>query len=197
VPLPSPDGSRGIAAADAVTLTRSGDDVYLAVLGNPAGGASGGGHATLYLSHDAGQTWTRRPDPCPQPAGGERDATAVGAAPGLLAVACPRRGAPVSDALVVVSRDGGSSFNTTPGRAELPYGEFLVATGTGVLLAGGNGSPLVRSADAGRSWQRVTAVPGSPSWLGFETDTVGRAVSGGELFTTRDAGATWQETGFK
>jgi photosystem II stability/assembly factor-like uncharacterized protein len=76
------------------------------------------------------------------------------------------------------------------------YSDALAAAPHALLLSAGG--HLLRSGDDGRSWQRVSAVTGAPTWLGFETDTVGRVVtdSGDEIWTTRDGGVTWRASGF-
>jgi photosystem II stability/assembly factor-like uncharacterized protein len=53
---------------------------------------------------------------------------------------------------------------------------------------------MARSTDGGLTWQKVTDVTGRISWVGFESQQVGRALSadGTTIWTTRDGGATWR-----
>ncbi len=55
---------------------------------------------------------------------------------------------------------------------------------------------LYRSGDGGQTWQRIYSVHlqgNSMPWLGFESATLGRLVSGdgSTIWTTHDAGLTW------
>jgi photosystem II stability/assembly factor-like uncharacterized protein len=64
-----------------------------------------------------------------------------------------------------------------------------------ILVAAGTG--LSRSTDGGRSWAAVPDVTGRISFVGFESDRVGRAVAddGRTIWTTRDGGASWTKAG--
>jgi photosystem II stability/assembly factor-like uncharacterized protein len=190
-PLPTPNGATG---GDGVAFSRNGDEAVLANLGHPAGGATDA-HATLFLSHDAGRTWTSRADPCPQRGGSEVDTITVLADPGgVVTVGCaPRSGAAE---FVAVSRDGGTTFTPASGRtAQLPYGDGLAGSPDGLLLAGQvgqpGGPPLAQSTDGGGSWH-AAPVSGSLTWLGAESDSVARAVTDRRvLWTTYDDGRHW------
>jgi photosystem II stability/assembly factor-like uncharacterized protein len=50
-----------------------------------------------------------------------------------------------------------------------------------------------RSTDGGRTWHRIADVTGAISWVGFESQTDGRALSadGNVIWTTHDGGVTW------
>ena len=105
------------------------------------------------------------------------------------------------------SSDGGRTFRRLPWAAsdERCTGGItslsFPSSNVGVLLLG-NGNVL-RSTDAGRTWSRRTAVPGTPatsaaskvtpSDVAFTSDTTGFATTnGGDIFATSDAGNTWR-----
>lgn len=201
VRLPTPDGSGTISTGYGVTLSRNGTDVYLAALGHTAGG-SADASTTLYASHDSGQTWTRRADPCPfsQTYGSPRetDTVVIAAAPdGVLTVGCqPRVGG--ADGFVMISTDGGAAFTAEPGRVLL--GEFLAGFPSTMLLSADQAAspPVFLSTDGGRTWRPVTQVTGTPVWVGAESPEVAHIVTDGGrvLWTTRDSGADWKSTTF-
>ena len=93
-----------------VQLVRQGlNDVYVAVFKNPPGGAQNE-QTTVYVSHNAGVTWSTRADPCGYSGSSENDAEAITAAPqSVVAVLCyPRQGG--GPVFVAVSSDGGKGF---------------------------------------------------------------------------------------
>jgi photosystem II stability/assembly factor-like uncharacterized protein len=57
----------------------------------------------------------------------------------------------------------------------------------------GAGVGMARCTDGGATWQPIADVTGDIGWVGFESQTVGRAVSadGTTIWTTRDGGASW------
>jgi photosystem II stability/assembly factor-like uncharacterized protein len=178
-----------------VDLSRSGSHAYLLVLGHTAGGAMNA-QSALYTSADDGATWTARGEPCPQvgggPAGSEVDSTGLTtASDGSVTVLCTPRGG--TESFTSTSTDGGVGFRAgSPGTLPVGTGAGLAAASSSVLVVAGD--QTYRSTDAGRSWQPVTAPdPGSARWVGFESDQVGRAVSGSGsvIYTTRDAGRSW------
>ena len=105
------------------------------------------------------------------------------------------------------SDDGGKTFRRLPWTASDTqcYGgiqAFDFPSPNVGLLVLGNGNVL-RSIDAGRTWSRRTAVPGTsatssdsrvePTDLTFISETIGFATtSGGDIFVTTDAGNTWK-----
>jgi photosystem II stability/assembly factor-like uncharacterized protein len=154
-------------------------------------------------SADDGQSWANVGEPCPQLAGSaytnEVDTTMMTMAPDrTLALLCsPRAGGAKS---VIVSSDAGASFR--PGTLTLGQAQVRAfgAASAQVLLV--SSDALYRSADGGKTWlkvQRDSAGPGAVSYLGFENETTGRAVSldpdnpigGRTIWSTHDAGLTW------
>jgi hypothetical protein len=188
----------GQSAADA-QLVRAGSTVVVRVSGNVAGGA---GHATstLFVSTDNGTNWHTTAEPCPQlsPSGSgsaEVDTRDVSLAPdGTIGVLCIPRQAGTGSVTAMTSSDGGRTFTalaTSPGQGSADH---LVVVSRGTVLVSLNG--LQRTADNGSHWQRVLA---PVSYLGFETPTVGRALTGDSttdagstmVWTTTDGGASW------
>ena len=71
---------------------------------------------------------------------------------------------------------------------------MLTGDPTTVLVAAGRGA--YRSTDGGQSWQPIPELSGRPggvSFIGFESPTVGRAITdnGRKVWTTSNAGRTW------
>jgi photosystem II stability/assembly factor-like uncharacterized protein len=156
-------------------------------------GYAAGPFGTLLRTDDGGSTWSGLATGLTQPL------TAV-------RVLSP-------DSFVVAGRcalrrsdDGGRTFTRLPwtaSDASCTGGISSVAfpsPSTGFLLLG-NGN-LLRSTDAGRTWSRRTAVPGTaatstssgvvPTDVAFTSATVGFATTNaGSVFATADAGNTW------
>ena len=198
-PLPIPAIDSNVSAL----LVRQGQrDVYASFGGNPAGGASNA-QSQLLISHDGGDSWTSRVDPCGFTAGAENDTRGVAAAPGNVAVVLcqPRLADPATPGFVVVSSDGGATFG--PPRT-LPAGSVplllasLSASDIVVSTSEPSSASVLVTDDGGATW-KVTAreqltVQGAipPGFLGFETATTGRWISpAGTLWTTTDGGQTW------
>jgi photosystem II stability/assembly factor-like uncharacterized protein len=195
---------------DSVQLIRQGNAAYVATFQNPAGGA-GNAQATLLLSTDNGETWTSRPDPCSYTASVEYDTEAITAAPGGVIVAlCQQRGGGMHD-YVALSANGGTTFLPQPAMPGTAiFGSIAAASASDLVVAGGtNGQQpprtvLYDSRDGGRTWEMVasqaatsTAAIGfvPPTYLGFESASVGRWASGTDLlFQTSDGGLTWPST---
>ncbi len=192
---------------DAVQLVRQGtEDAYVAAFENPAGGADDE-HAKLMVSHDGGATWSDRADPCGDVGGDEYDAAAMAAAPSaVLAVLCRDRLGSQSS-YVDLSTDGGADFTaraTVPGPdtaaaiAATSATDLLVGTVGGVNPQSGRFA-LFSSNDGGAHWEQVAAETGpidpedpTRTFLGFETDSVGRWVGDrDDLWETTDGGSTW------
>jgi hypothetical protein len=188
-----------------VILRRAGHSAYLAVLGHTSGGAQAATTA-LWVSTDDGAGWADRGEPCPQnlPGYGELDTSQVAtAADDSVTVLCTPRMQGTAWAFTMTSTDGGRTF--TRG--------YLKALGGGqsAVLAAASANVLLvslpdgtyRSTDGGQHFARTSnpnggAAPGPVSWLGFESATLGHALSadGRTLWTTRDAGATWTSLTF-
>jgi photosystem II stability/assembly factor-like uncharacterized protein len=179
-----------------VSLARSGGHAFLEVFGHTAGGAQDATSA-LYTSADGGASWTNRGEPCPQVGGkvsDEVDSTALAtASDGSVTLVCTGRGDQYPQ-FTMTSIDGGATFRT-PNRAALGASPIsaLGAASASVLII--SSDDMYRSTDGGKSWQRLGANgnsdPGQVSWIGFESSTVGRAIDGRTIWTTRDAGLTW------
>jgi photosystem II stability/assembly factor-like uncharacterized protein len=175
-----------------VAFSRGDSDAYLLVKRNPAGGANNA-TSTLFRSQDEGRTWQAAGEPCPQVGPGsppEVDSTAVSAAPaGRVSVLCRDRWNQRS--FVATSSDHGAHFAAQDGT--IPAGaasDQLVGDPDSVLVSAD--TRLVRSTDGGRTWHAAGLTDGV-SFVGFESDSVGRAVraDGAVIWTTTDAGATW------
>jgi photosystem II stability/assembly factor-like uncharacterized protein len=192
-------GTYDKGSSSGVALARTGNRAFVEVFGHTAGG---GQDATsiLYASADDGATWTRRDEPCPQSAAHEVDSSAITtAADGSLAVLCLPRGG-TGPGFTAVSIDGSGPFRAgRPFPFELVGGGMLGAASATVQLV--LTDQLYRSADGGQTWRTVPAVtlgPGEPTFVGFESETVGRVVTdaGRTIWTTRDAGLTWTQHRF-
>lgn len=194
-----------------VQLVRSGPVVALLTLGNPAGSASTE-TSVLFTSADDGANWTSRGDPCPRgtAAGGkpaiENDTRAVTvAADRSVTVLCAARNANQPQ-FTMTSTDAGARFTAAP--ATLPgTGGLLAAASAKVLLV--ESGELFRSTDGGRTWRAAVDTPTAGAgptlarFIGFESSTVGRVLAFGStdqvnlattlprMWTTSDAGATW------
>jgi photosystem II stability/assembly factor-like uncharacterized protein len=174
----------------AVLLSREGHDAYLLLTGNPAGGAPSA-TSTLYRSRDDGRTWQAVGEPCPQ-TGQEVDSTAIAAGGAdRVSALCATRQSP-QRYRVATSVDAGSHFVGRPANVPLDRVAALAGDPDTALVAAGSG--LARSTDGGVHWHRIAEVTGTIQFVGFESMRVGRAVSqnGTRIWTTRDAGRTWQ-----
>jgi photosystem II stability/assembly factor-like uncharacterized protein len=180
-----------------VALVRTGHRAFVEVFGHVAGG---GQDATslLYTSADDGATWTRRGEPCPQSAGREVDSMQVSAgADGSVAVLCSPRGG--GGGFTAISADGTGPFRAGGPLPANSAGGLLGAASARVQLVV-SADALYRTQDGGNTWQPISAVPlgASPTFIGFESATVGRVVigTGQTIWTTRDAGLTWTKHTF-
>ncbi len=190
---PSTLSTGTVNAAGKVHLSRGDDDAYLLVPANPTGG--GIGTSTLYRSTDDGRTWINAGEPCRQ-TGQEVDSYAVAASPGGRAsVLCANRQAP-RHWFVATSTDHGATFTPQPGRVRAATASLLTGDPTTVLVTAGSG--LARSTNGGKTWQPVAGVTGTVTFVGFESQTVGRAVTDNRLiWTTTDGGKTWTSAPFR
>jgi photosystem II stability/assembly factor-like uncharacterized protein len=194
--VPLPGGGQTAGAQ----LVRAGHLVALLTRGRVAGGAD---HQTsvLFISSDAGSSWTSRGEPCPQQSSVEIDSTAVTIAPdGSITVLCAARNDSERH-FTMTSTDGGGHFTAAPAVLGSAAGDTLGAASSSTLLV--SLDLLYLSTDGGRSWSRVDKLPGGgpgqASYIGFETGTVGRVLApdstGGPgastVWTTTDAGRSW------
>lgn len=187
---------------DRVVLLHQGPEyLYAAFLGAPQTGA-GTEAAQLFVSSDAGASWTELPDPCAVLHPGLVAAMLASAPGGVLAALCaPRSGSGAQ--FVTISTDSGAHFGAL---LRLPagagrYTELAIASPEAVFAAA-SGRQLVGTINGGRTW-RVLARGGTsaaaplPIFLGFESPTVGRWVaSGAVLWSTADGGGTWHPQRF-
>lgn len=180
------------------TLVRVAGSAYLDVYGHIAGGAQNA-TSTLFISHDAGATWTNKGEPCPQTGGGaagaEVDSTAIAAGGGSFAVLCTPRG--TTTGIVYLSSDAGGSYRKAQSDvADTATGPIAV-TGHTLLLSAAD--DLFRSTNQGDTWTGAHQPAfGGARWLGFESLNDARMVShdGSTIWTTHDAGAHWSPTTF-
>lgn len=195
-----------------VQLVRSGPVAALLTLANPAGGA-GSATSVLFTSGDDGASWTARGEPCPRGTdsagkpGVERDSRAVAlAADRSLTVLCAARGV-TQPQFTMTSTDAGASFTAAPATLPQGRGGLIAAASAKVLLV--EADQLYRSTDGGRTWRLTVDTPSAGAgptrgiFLGFESSSVGRLLAFGQtdeanlatalprMWTTSDAGATW------
>ncbi|MEO6885765.1 MAG: hypothetical protein ABI232_05680, partial [Jatrophihabitantaceae bacterium] len=199
VPLLATSGG----ASTGVALSRTGQSAVLAVFANAAGGASSE-TTGVYVSSNDGRSWTARGEPCPQTGGGaagnEVDSSALTtAADGSVTVLCTPRAAQNGLAFTSTAPSVMSAF--APGSSEAltrvgagPISAIGAASAQVVIAADAGG--VYRSVDGGSSFSRLAGGASTPigaQWIGFESATVGRALSesGATIWTTHDAGLTW------
>jgi photosystem II stability/assembly factor-like uncharacterized protein len=179
------------SSVNTVQLARgNGGDGYLLLTRNAAGGAENE-MSTLYRSTDSGRSWERNGEPCPQFSREDDSIAIAGGADGRVSVLCRDRMSG-GQAFVATSSDAGANFESHGiGAFDAPQMSLLTGDPATVLVAAGNG--MARTVDGGDTWQKVQDVTGDIGWVGFESQTVGRAVSkdGTTIWTTRDGGATW------
>ncbi|MDT4921692.1 MAG: hypothetical protein QOI15_2594 [Pseudonocardiales bacterium] len=171
-------------------LARGDANAYLLLERNTAGG--GDARSTLYRSADDGHTWVSSGEPCPQLTN-EDDSIAIAAGGGGRAtVLCQDRGSG-RGAFVITSDDAGATF-TRRGAALDSGAVSLIAGDPNTVLVAAGARGLARSTDGWATWRWVSDVSGEIGFVGFESETVGRAVSadGTTIWTTRDGGATWR-----
>jgi photosystem II stability/assembly factor-like uncharacterized protein len=198
VPLPTGGQTSG------AQLSRAGNLVALLTEGHIAGGAQ---HATsvLFTSTNGGVSWTARGEPCPQ-GSTEYDSTAVStASDGSITVLCaPRDGHQVH--FTMTSTDGGGHFGSTLHNLGSAISTVLGTASRSVQLV--SMDALYLSTDGGNNWRRVDKLPGGgplqASFIGFESDTVGRVLEpdadatfgASRVWTTTDAGRSWTVRSF-
>lgn len=186
----------GSTPGNGVELSRGGGhNAYLLFPGAVSGGAESA-TSVLYRSTDDGSTWAPVGEPCPQP-GAEVDSSAVaGGAGDQVSVLCTTRQA-APRYRVTTSADVAGRFTQLGDDIPLDSVTLLAGDPKTVLVAAGNG--MARSSDGGRTWRVVDDVGrGLIGFVGFESETVGRAVSadGRTIWTTRNGGQTWTAAQF-
>lgn len=187
VSLPGPAG-----AGDGVQLARDGDHAYLLVLANPAGGA-GRATSTLWTSADDGATWRNRGEQCAAD-GGENDSRALTtASDGTVFLVCRDRTS--GRQAIAVSTDDGSRWTTGPASLGAADVTAFGAASASTMLVGTDDT--YRSTDGGRRFTRPDGI-GPVAYLGFASDTVAHAIAadGRTIYTSTDAGKTWQGVRF-
>lgn len=152
---------------------------------------------SIYASKDDGAHWTQENGPCSRP--GSLNSMSAGA-DGTLAVMCLP--ATKSDPTLWVSNDDGANFSPVPGASVQNIGRPFGAANASTLFRSSPGQ-LERSTDGGQHWTRVasdkTKSDGAPGFLGFESETTGRWVTGdgSTIYTTTDGGQHWTPYTFK
>lgn len=181
-------------------------NLYVIFYGHIAGGA-GLAHAVIDVSHDAGQTWSVRSDPCGYADHPEEDASAAAAAGDSLGILCVSRDGRGPN-FTALSRDAGGTFAaSTPLSIDAPEqitvdDEGGIAVGNGGISGGGKFEyELALSDDGGRTWgiaihDRETVgedlargslqfiTPQDLSWVGYPY----------YVWQSFDAGRSWRET---
>jgi photosystem II stability/assembly factor-like uncharacterized protein len=187
-----PAGGRSAGAL----LAASGHTVVLATRANVAGGAEDA-TAVLFTSRDGGSNWHTVGEPCPRRGAGEVDSWNVTVAPdGSITVLCVPRGPLQDNTIFTMTSTDGTHFVAgapVPGHRPPTAVGAVSATQLFVLkdLDG-----LYRSTDSGAQWARLADGPPGGNYLGFESDTVGRVISGSSsggdgTWTTTDGGQSW------
>lgn len=190
----------GAVYAEEVTLVRTGHDAFVMTSRGPAGSLY---EVAIYTSTNDGMTWTKRADPCrsvgavsaEMPLAASEMTTA---ADGSLSLLCGTGGGTAVKQVVVTSPNAGVSFAAGPPfalGASGMVGELATPTGIVALVNAGDG--VYRSTNGGRTWHRVIRDGTNGGGIcGFESTKVGRCVSNDRrtIWTTRDAGQTWQST---
>jgi len=173
--------------SDNASLSASGNNVVLMTNGNPAGGASNA-QSVVFSSTDAGATWSKLGEPCPQ-ASSEIDSTALSVAGnGSIAVLCrARMGGAMS---LAVSTGPGAPFTTV---AAIPESDASVVTAANSSTVLVGGTHLYR-------WDgsTLTAVagPSAIEFAGFESDQVGRVLANNGIWMTSDGGRNWTQLSY-
>ena len=182
-------------------------DIYAAFGGNPAGGA-GTAQSDVLISHDGGDTWTSRSDPCGFTGTDENDLNGLAAAPNhVVAALCyPRLGQPTSVPFVVTSHDGGATFgapqplptNASPALIAAASATDLVVSASRIVDSAVTEHSVLVSHDGGATWTTAanetgpTRVSIATQFLGFESATTARWIgSTPTIWTTTDAGDRW------
>ncbi|MCX6898003.1 MAG: hypothetical protein NT105_04810 [Verrucomicrobia bacterium] len=180
-------GPRALVADPKNPLT-----LYLGIDGDPSSGKSGGG---VFKSEDGGRTWA----PLPGQPGSRRMFFGLAVDPTdskrLYWGTCSTGGG------LYRSEDGGASWQRIFKNETWVFNVHVTADGT-VYCPGNN---LWRSTDHGKSWKQLTKFPFSSRIIvAVETDpadakrmwlatTTWSSATEGDVYETRDAGATWQQ----
>jgi photosystem II stability/assembly factor-like uncharacterized protein len=198
--LPVPDVSEGKGDG----LVVQGSRIYVLGFGNPAGGVIA--TTAIARSLDGGATWQRFHDPCGSTPTDEVDARLFAASPGgFFAVGCePRLGQRPS--FLISSSNAGTTYGP-PQPLPVTSSTYLGALSAGsassllVMTLGPVTNTVFASHDRGSSWRATLSAPAPAKsssgqvFAGFEDSLTARAAfATGPLWTTTDAGASWQRT---
>lgn len=159
---------------------------------SPAGGNPDPADS-LYVSTDNGASWTRKPAPCASTGSQYTLAIAAGETVSAVCMTTSNHGRKI-ESYVATSNNEGSGFTRLRGSTfagDLSQGLFAGDPNTELLAVGPHG--LIRYSSDTKRWTRVDGVTGRPSFVGFESQTLGRVVTDGGriVWTTKDGGQTW------
>jgi photosystem II stability/assembly factor-like uncharacterized protein len=178
------------AANYGFSFARGGPNAYLLFQGH------NGTPNVLYRSVDNGNVWKAAADPCGGAGGSNPTASQVTGGDRDRVSALCYDGAGSRRWFVATSDNAGRSFTRQAGvvPATVVAGVSapqLTGNPATVLVVAGQG--VARSTDGGRSWQASKDVSGQVSFIGFESQNTGRAVTddGRRVWTTTDAGVSW------
>ena len=176
--LVTPDGSGAISPNLVLRFTGPGT---LVASGHPLGGSALPENLGLIRSEDGGDTWK------PLSLLGEEDLHALDARGDHVA------GQPAEEARLLVSADGGRSFEErTPPAAPIDV-DLDPANPERMVIATADG--VYASADSGATWRQrdVLAVETHMAWS--EDGSLYRVEAGGSVKVSEDGGESWSEAG--
>jgi len=195
-----------VLAGTGADLARAGQLAALVVYGTSAQERVGKQQllpdpSVLVISTDGGASWISHTEPCPQSGAGAQSVRPSVALDGSITLLCRALNTGDSD-FTITSTDGGATFARSAPLGGT--GDLVGAASSSVLLVAT--TTLLRSSDAGKSWQPVS-VGGKTvlrvASVTFETSRFGHLLVQDEnglsptIWSTTDAGASWSAHTFR